>query len=643
MKISVFFYLALLSALILPLSLSAQTQCSGTANTGVLSTTPSSDFEIHANASLTHKKTGLTWMRCALGQSWEGGTCTGDASMHIWQDALMEAEQLNREGGFGGFSDWRLPNYKELASIVEERCTGPAMNALLFPGAPASVFWSSTPLNNADDRPAAYIHFNGGDSFIHEGDTGSVRLVRSSGEGPRISVFREGSGDIPSVAVGEKGSMAFTVKNLGTGSLLVSGIRISGNDAKLFTLQEQACTQPLTAGASCSVSILFAPETPGVKNATLEIESNDPGTPVRSIQMAGKPDASGLAPAGASTPQSALGCFIDTSAYGAGSFSLKGFSGGLWFLAPLLFLLFFRKIPLKSFFILCVAGILTLSAGESLAGTTHVPFTARGFLLEEPRLLDNRVYQDTTFITTQTRTDLDTPSGAPPESGAKGVGVTTLFGKNTKVVGLPLSYQIHRYFSLKADIPWYESEPPDGKKESGLGDISTTLRMQLGSSRLLSNTYLSVKLPTGDEEKSLGSGSYDISLTQKFILRLWDFRFTGMMGYTHRMEADIMGFNVDYGDRIAFMAALEYALIGNRLWVGIKGSGLAAAETKIEGKGQTDSFTTFDAGPEIRYFLPFMEGTAIQLGAMFPVATSFDGEEKEERNASFSAGFAGSF
>ncbi len=43
-------------------------------------TTPTSDFIDNKDGTVTHRTTGLTWMRCALGQMWTGLSCSGAAS-----------------------------------------------------------------------------------------------------------------------------------------------------------------------------------------------------------------------------------------------------------------------------------------------------------------------------------------------------------------------------------------------------------------------------------------------------------------------------------------------------------------------------------------------------------------------------------
>ena len=157
-------------------------------NPAVLPTTPTEDFVLHADGTVTHGATGLMWMRCSLGQSWNGSTCTGTAAIATWQGALQLAADINSDGsdadndgqpGFAGYTDWRLPNRNELESIVEESCWSPAINAAVFPGTPSSWFWSSSPYAYDSDN-AWYVNFNYG-YVVANGKIGThpVRLVRA--------------------------------------------------------------------------------------------------------------------------------------------------------------------------------------------------------------------------------------------------------------------------------------------------------------------------------------------------------------------------------------------------------------------------------------------------------------------------------
>jgi hypothetical protein len=140
--------------------------------------TPTSQFTDHGDGTVTDQKTGLQWQRCAQGQTWNGSTCTGTVSTYNWQAALQRAVTVN-SAGYAGHSDWRLPNSKELASIVELQCYGPAINLAVFPATANAAFWSSSPGASYGDY-AWSVDFNYGNDFWgNKLNSFSVRLVRS--------------------------------------------------------------------------------------------------------------------------------------------------------------------------------------------------------------------------------------------------------------------------------------------------------------------------------------------------------------------------------------------------------------------------------------------------------------------------------
>lgn len=59
---------------------------------------PNIRYEFNDNGTVQDKITGLTWMRCAVGQQWNATqqTCTGDATGMFWQAALNEVESINQ-------------------------------------------------------------------------------------------------------------------------------------------------------------------------------------------------------------------------------------------------------------------------------------------------------------------------------------------------------------------------------------------------------------------------------------------------------------------------------------------------------------------------------------------------------------------
>ncbi|MBS4096698.1 MAG: DUF1566 domain-containing protein [Sulfuricella sp.] len=131
--------------------------------------TPTSDFSDNGDGTVTHQKTGLTWKRCAEGQTWSGSTCSGTAKSYTWS----AANALSTGG-------WRLPTVNELQTLVEYSIAypGPTINTTIFPSTPASCFWSvSAYAGSSDDT--WYVDFgNGNDRSRFRTSSFYVRLVR---------------------------------------------------------------------------------------------------------------------------------------------------------------------------------------------------------------------------------------------------------------------------------------------------------------------------------------------------------------------------------------------------------------------------------------------------------------------------------
>jgi hypothetical protein len=117
-----------------------------TCDPSVPATAPASRFNDNGDGTVTDRKTGLMWKQCMEGKTGHG---CGDGSAEVlnWQEALQRAESSD----FAGYQDWRLPNIKELNSIVERKCYNPAINLTIFPNTPSSAknekiaFWTGTP------------------------------------------------------------------------------------------------------------------------------------------------------------------------------------------------------------------------------------------------------------------------------------------------------------------------------------------------------------------------------------------------------------------------------------------------------------------------------------------------------------------
>lgn len=140
-------------------------------------TTPDNRFINHNDGTVTDSKTGLMWKRCSEGQTFNAGACSGVANLYRWQAALQQVQTANVQG-FAGFNNWRLPNSKELRSIVERQCFDPAINLNIFPSTVATVFWSSSRYAGNSNTAWGVDFTNGNDNGYLKSDTYQVRLVR---------------------------------------------------------------------------------------------------------------------------------------------------------------------------------------------------------------------------------------------------------------------------------------------------------------------------------------------------------------------------------------------------------------------------------------------------------------------------------
>ncbi len=148
------------------------------ASTTVYVITPSvGTMQPSADGTVFDPKTGLTWMRCAVGQLWKGSTCSGVANGYTFD----QANALTGSVPFANQSDWRMPNIRELQTIVD-RSAANTSNALLdsaaFPNTPNSAFWSGSAYAGDPDNAWSVYFGNGGTYDSNRSTNLAVRLVR---------------------------------------------------------------------------------------------------------------------------------------------------------------------------------------------------------------------------------------------------------------------------------------------------------------------------------------------------------------------------------------------------------------------------------------------------------------------------------
>lgn len=104
-------------------------------------------FVDNGDGTVTDRTTGLMWQQV-----------DPMPTKVDWAGALQYCEAL----ALGGYDDWRLPNAKELQSIVDyKRSVAPAIDSTFFPNTQPSTYWSST--THADQTGLAWrVEFTSG-------------------------------------------------------------------------------------------------------------------------------------------------------------------------------------------------------------------------------------------------------------------------------------------------------------------------------------------------------------------------------------------------------------------------------------------------------------------------------------------------
>jgi hypothetical protein len=119
-------------------------------------------FKNNGDGTVTDITTGLMWQQ-------------REAKAMTWEKALAYCESLD----LSGYSDWRLPNIRELLSLVDDSRDDPSIDTGYFPGCRPSIYWSST-THALYPGFAWHIEFNDGQvrGGGHKGRRHYIRAVR---------------------------------------------------------------------------------------------------------------------------------------------------------------------------------------------------------------------------------------------------------------------------------------------------------------------------------------------------------------------------------------------------------------------------------------------------------------------------------
>ena len=113
-----------------------------------------SRFTDHGDGTVTDNCTGLMWQKRTADVNSDGQSTVADSLP--WCNALIFCINL----GLGGHDDWRLPNVRELESIVDYGRVGPAIDPVF--SAISGRYWSSTSIESSPEGAWLVEFFGGG-------------------------------------------------------------------------------------------------------------------------------------------------------------------------------------------------------------------------------------------------------------------------------------------------------------------------------------------------------------------------------------------------------------------------------------------------------------------------------------------------
>ncbi len=144
-----------------------------------------------------------------------------------------------------------------------------------------------------DFRPTSVGSKSAGLNITSNDRTHPIFTVRLAGRGvmPQSGVISldKSSIDFGIVKVGNESTVQnVVVKNVGTLDLSIGSVYLGGNDTSDFEIRSDNCNSTtLTPNNSCTIGLVFKPQSLGNKSAELLIDSDDPTRPTAKVILSG--------------------------------------------------------------------------------------------------------------------------------------------------------------------------------------------------------------------------------------------------------------------------------------------------------------------------------------------------------------------
>ncbi|HET7674677.1 MAG TPA: choice-of-anchor D domain-containing protein, partial [Gammaproteobacteria bacterium] len=147
----------------------------------------------------------------------------------------------------------------------------------LSPGASCTVVVRFAPAAARSYAAGLRVNSNAPTSPVQAALSGTGTAIAGGGT-PAVSLS-PASIDYGTVTIGQTLTRTETLTNSGEGALSISGVELTGAGAGAFHITAKTCGDSLAAGASCAITLEFAPTAADSYSATLQISSDASSSP----------------------------------------------------------------------------------------------------------------------------------------------------------------------------------------------------------------------------------------------------------------------------------------------------------------------------------------------------------------------------
>ena len=143
--------------------------------TAVRATGPSNGQFLARDHLIVDLKSGVEWMRCSVGQQWNGTSCLGEIIRLNHEDVAKAIVIANKQLG----GNWRLPDREELEGLICAGCEAVKIDSDSFPKTVPEPYWTGE-VNGFATRHFWSVNFMTGHTYgrFFPQQELAVRLVR---------------------------------------------------------------------------------------------------------------------------------------------------------------------------------------------------------------------------------------------------------------------------------------------------------------------------------------------------------------------------------------------------------------------------------------------------------------------------------